>query len=90
MHVPVEQYGFIGITDFEGSVEDAVQKYKEIQEAVKPQPISDVTSKEWIELYDKVAAGIPIQGDPGVLSQLNPFQRFALNEAKKRVKRLNN
>lgn len=63
--------------------------YKEIQESVKPQPISDINSKEWIELYDTVSKGEAIVGDPGVLSQLNPLQKFALNEAKKFVKRNN-
>ena len=86
MHVPVEMYGFISCT-LEGSVEEAVEAYRAIAAAVKPQPISDINSKEWLELYSTVASGKPYQGDPGILDSLNPLQRFAINEAKKFIKR---
>lgn len=85
MHVPVEQYGFISC-HIEGTVEEAVEAYREIQEQVKVQP-KGLSDSEFRELYDKVAKGVPVNGDPGIIEQLNPHQRFALNEVKKFIKR---
>lgn len=87
LHVPVEQYGFIG-ADLEGSAEEAVRAYREIGDLVKVQP-KGMPDNEFRALYDKVASGTPVNGDPGIIEQLNPQQRFALNECKKYVKRNN-
>lgn len=72
--------------EYEGDAEGAVAAYRELTEAVKVQP-KGLPDKDFRELYDKVASGVPVQGDPGVIEQLNPQQRFALNEIKKYLKR---
>ena len=90
MHFQTDPFSYIGC-EIEGSVEDAVQTYTEIRDAwlrtLQPAGLPD---KDFRELYDKVAKGEAVQGDPGIIEQLNPFQRFALNESKKFVKRNNN
>lgn len=86
-HVPVEQYGYIGV-ELEGTPDEAVEAYREIQALIKVQP-KGLSDNDFRKLYDDVAAGSPVVGDPGMLEQLNPYQRFALNEAKKFVKRTN-
>lgn len=84
-HVPVESFGFISV-EVEGSAEQAVAAYREITEAVKVQP-KGLSESEFRALYDLVASGQPVNGDPGIIDKLNPQQRFALTCAKNFIKR---
>lgn len=86
MHVPVEQYGFISCEIMGATAEEAVAEYRTISELVKVQP-KGLSDADFRALYDKVARGEAIQGDPGIIEQLNPQQRFALNQAKLFIKR---
>lgn len=75
--------------EYEGDAEGAVAEYRHLTELVRVQP-TIVSDAEYRALYDQVASGKPVQGDPGIIEQLNPQQRFALNEAKKFNKRNTN
>lgn len=83
--IPVEQYGNIKPT-VEGTVEEIVAVYRQFAEAVKVQP-KGLSESEFRALYDLVARGQPVNGDPGIIDKLNPQQRFALTCAKNFIKR---
>jgi hypothetical protein len=86
MHVPVEMYGYIGIS-LEGTVEEAVQAYREVSEAVKVKS-EPMPRNEFNEFIDLVLKGKPIQDDPGIIEKMSPEQRLVLNECKKAIKRI--
>lgn len=88
LRIPTEMYSFLNIS-VEETPEEIVRLYREFTELVKVQP-KGISDKDFRELYDKVAKGEPVQGDPGIIEELNPQQRFALNQAKLFVKRNNN
>tara|TARA_R110000868_G_scaffold157343_1_gene384534 strand:- start:151 stop:408 length:258 start_codon:yes stop_codon:yes gene_type:complete len=75
--------------EFEGESEGAVEEYRKLTELVRVQPIqpAGIPENEYRALYDQVARGVPVQGDPGIIEMLSPMQRYALNEVKKFVKR---
>lgn len=83
-HVPTEQYGFISI-EVEGTAEEAVQAYKELQEAFKGG--SGLPTKEfnaWLDSY--------LEGKPGSVNeweQMSTVQKLVINEIKKSRKRTN-
>lgn len=87
-HVPTEQFGFISV-ELSGTPEQAVEAYREVAMLVKDGLYNSqgVSEAEFRTLYDKVAKGEAVQGDPGIIEQLSPMQRFALNEVKKFNKR---
>lgn len=84
-HVSTGMYSYIGFTDAE-TPEEAAQAYREIEDAFKPKPANGLPDKEWRTLLDQTLKG-PIVGDPGILDELNPLQRFCVNEIKKAKKR---
>jgi len=84
VHVPVEQYGFISAT-IKGFAHDAAKEYHEIKHSIG---FGDgMPEHEFRKYYDLVASGTAINGDPGILEQMNAVQRFAINEIKKYIKR---
>lgn len=85
-HVPTETYGFISV-ELEGTAEEAATAYREVAEAMKPKPVNQIPNNQFNEIYDLVSMGKPIADDPGILEQMSPIQRTALNEAKKGFKR---
>jgi hypothetical protein len=80
-----EQYAYIE-AELDCTPEEAVQTYHNLTNLVKGVP-AGLSDAEFRALYDAVASGTPVQGDPGIIEQLSPNQRFALNEAKKFIKR---
>lgn len=83
--IPFEQYGNIRPT-VEGTSEEIVAIYREFAALIKVQP-KGLSESEFRALYDKIAGGQEIQGDPGILEELNPQQRASLNDVRKWVKR---
>lgn len=82
-----EPYAYIELEANEDGFDEAFAKYKQIMRIVKGEEPDGLSEADFRDLYDKVAKSEPIQDDPGMLAQLNKEQRFALNEAKKFVKR---
>lgn len=84
LHVPVQEYGFIE-AEVEGTVEDAAKEYRAIRKAYILD--SGKSEKEYREIYDAVAQGEAINGDPGMLSELSIAQKYSINDIKKYIKR---
>ena len=78
-HVPVEQYGFISV-EVEGTASDIWDAYQGIASQIKFG--NGMPEKEFTKLFDAVAQGNSVSGDPG-MPELNAFQRFAIGEARK-------
>ncbi len=87
-HVPVEQYGFLGFEEFEGTAEEAWAKYLEIRETVKVQP-QGLSVKEYQAILDDLVDDHSISGDPGdVDEKMSPQQKLVIQELKKSIKRI--
>lgn len=85
MHVPVEQYGYIGITEFDGTVEEAADLYHEIKEALKPKiGISVKDFNKALDQYLKDGTG-----NTEVYLSMSPAQKAVFQEIKKSVGRIN-
>ncbi len=74
-HVPVEQFGYISV-DIEGEAEEAVAAYREIAEAVKVQPKSDISTAE----FGRIAAEYLKSGmlKNGGDLEFSPAQKYVL------------
>lgn len=82
-HIPTEMYGYLGFSDFEGTVEEAWAKYHEIKETVRVKPEGEgLSPQEWRKLLSAYMHGKPYDYD-GVREKLNKEQYFCLNEIKK-------
>jgi len=81
-----EQYAYIEPT-VEGTPEEIVDAYYTFTDAVKNK--EGLPRNEFNEIFDLVVQGKPIAGDPGILEQMSPAQRWGINEAKKSYKRRN-
>lgn len=90
IHVPVEQYGFVGIeTDDESGIITTPGKvaelYRDIQNGFKfGDGLPEITFRE---IFDKVMDKEAINGDPGILDGMNSHQRFCIDQARKWRKR---
>lgn len=81
-HVPTEQYGFISV-EFEGTASEAVEAYKELQQAWKGGTgLSPIKWNAWLDGY--------LEGNPGSVeewAEMDEFQKKVINELKKAKKR---
>lgn len=85
-HVPVEQYGFISV-EVEGTPEAAVEAYRAIGEAVRPQPVNALPTKEfnaWLDRYLKEKTG-----DADSYERMSPAQKDVIQAIKRSYKRTN-
>lgn len=81
-HVPTEQYGYLSV-ETEGTAQDAVDAYKELQEAWKGGTGEGLPLKEWCTLRNKYLETGVMEGDPGDLKKLSKAQAWWVNETKK-------
>jgi len=90
LHVPVESYGFVSLeyeTGGDVSADTAAEIYKEYATAFAPKPINTLPDKEWRWFMEQLCLGA-IENGQEYIEQMSPFQRFAVNELKKTLKRL--
>lgn len=88
VHVPTEQYGFISC-ELEGEATDAVEAYKEIVEANKPQ--SGVSAKEFNSFMDVyINTGHAPEGGMDIWQNMSEIQKKVIDEVRKCIKRTNN
>lgn len=88
LHYPTEQYGFIEI-EFEGSPDEAIEKYRELQGVWLSQAKEGLNPKEWRTLVDgylKTGTMNPEQQE--LLERTNSAQSWFINELKKATKRI--
>lgn len=83
-HIATGQYEFLE-QEFEGTTEEAVEAYKELQGAWKGG--EGLPQKEWNEWLDSYLAGKP--GSIDDWNQMSDFQKQVVNEIKKSRKRTN-
>lgn len=73
-------------TEFEGTAEEAVIESKRLIAFAETPGLSP---DEWQPVLDDLLDDKSIKGDPGMIEQMNPAQRWLINEVKKSYKRLN-
>lgn len=93
LHVPIEQFGFVGAemetidNKIQGGDADAIREnYDAIATAFKPQPINTLPEKDWRNFLEKLLLGEPNHID--MYEQCSPEQKKTVNEIKKTLKRL--
>lgn len=93
LHVPTEQYGFVG-AEMEtvhnriqgGDAASIKENYEAIAEAFKPKPLNCLPEKEWKRFIERI-----LQNEPNHINELeqcSPEQRKIINEIKKALARL--
>lgn len=81
-----EEYAFIEY-EFEGSIEEATVEYHRLT-AIAKDGNSGLAEPEWRAVLDDLLDDGSIQGDPGMMEQMNPAQKWLINEVKKSYKRI--
>ena len=83
-HVPTEQYGFLSV-EIEGSADDAVQAYKELQRAWRGG--EGLTTKEFNKFLDNMLlGGEPLLSDD--YASLSAYQTDIVQTIKRSIKRI--
>ncbi len=88
LRIPTEQYAFIEMTEVEvKDFEEALQKYRELETLVKTKDIGGLPQKEWNAVLDKYLSEFTMSSDE--YNALNDMQKYAIQEIKKSIKRVN-
>lgn len=90
LHIPTEQYGFIGVeyeSDGEIAYAEAAREYKLFADAFKPQPMNSLPEPEFNTFIDRMLAGDTNHVE--TYNQMSPEQQAHVQVIKKAVKRAN-
>lgn len=83
LHVPVEQYGFIKKT-IEGDDRQAIKEYVSLGKAYAERENPGLDDREWKRVRTHMLK--TSEFDPNLGEQLNDYQKYFINEAKKTLR----
>lgn len=86
-HISTGMYSFLGFSGFKGTLEEALAKYREVEESTKPRPVNELPQKEWRDWLDKYIKGESVDSDS--YSKMSPNQVMVVQEIKKSKARNN-
>jgi len=84
-HFPTEQYGFVEVEGESTSIEEAIENYK-ASNSSKMASGEGLNPQEWRLAYDGYMETHTLPSE--VYEKMNSYQQFAIQEEKKRYKRL--
>lgn len=87
-HIKTGDYEFLQF-ELDGSAEDAVAAYKELQDAWKGEDGTGITHKDWCRFLDTyLSTGSPPEDGMSLWQDMNSEQKRVVNECKKTLARL--
>lgn len=85
LHLPTEQYGFVEV-EYEGSAEETIEEYRRLTKLATGGVGMD--TKDFNRVLDQLLEKKSIEGDPGMVDEMNVEQQTILQAVKRSQARI--